>query len=76
MNGLCSISSCILQIITGQWLVLVVLVLELCLEVCRGEVRDIVPGVILSRLIDLVQRIFRRVNLSGSLLSGVSSNVA
>ena len=76
MSGLGSISSCILQIITGQWPVLVVLVLELCLEVCRGEIGDIVPGVILSGLIDLVQRIFRWVDLGGSLLSGVSSNVA
>ena len=58
-----SITSGILEVIARQWLVFVILILGLRFEVCRGEIGHVVPSVIFRRLINLVQTIFRWVDL-------------
>jgi uncharacterized membrane protein len=51
------------------------LVLELVLEVTPGHVRVLVPNVVVSRLVDLVELILRRLDLVGSVHSGIAGDV-
>lgn len=74
MGGLRSVASCLLDLATAEGLVLVVGSSRLFPESVPGEIWNIVPGVVISGVIELVQRVLRRVDSAGCLGGGVPSD--
>jgi hypothetical protein len=76
VSGLGGVTESTLGLISVKGLLLVVLRLGLVLEVVLGKVRNIVPSVVLSGLVDLVELILGRVDLVGRLLSSITGHIS
>jgi hypothetical protein len=73
VSSLSRITGSILHVLSREWLVLVDNVLGLRLELTNGW--NIVPGVVLGRVVDAVESLPVRVDLLGSLLGSITGNV-
>lgn len=75
VSSLASVTSSLLQVTSGYGLVVIVSLLHLRLDVTGGHVWNIVPGVVGSRLVNLLEILLIRVDLVGSLLSCVAKHI-
>lgn len=76
MSRLRGITSGVLHVAARKGFLFAVLVLGLILEVIAGQIRHLVPRVIVGRLVDLGQLVLGRVDTRGGALSRVASDIA
>lgn len=75
VGGLSGITKSILGLVSAERLLLVVVRLGLVLEVVPAQIRNVVPRVVVLRLVNLVELILRGVDLVCGLLSCITSHV-
>ena len=71
-----SLLACLLNIALAEWLVLSILILCLGLESTGVQVWDVVPCVLWSRLVDLVEAVLIRIDSVCRLLGSITSHIA
>lgn len=72
VGSLGGVTSCVLQILLANWNGAA----DLLLDLSSGEIGGLVPCVVLGWLVNLLQCLLVRVDFGGSLLCGVTSNIA
>ncbi len=76
MGSLSGVAGGLVELVAIEGLLLVVLLLDLVAELVARHVGHIVPGIVVGRLVDLVELVLGRVDAVGGLLGGVTGDVA